>query len=92
MPLCVNRLPCRYPGTLEELLQGVDLTENIPRALTEHRVISNIDGGPDYRGQYVSKPHAGTESIDLLMCAASMGNASALSLLIRAGMFPVLLR
>ena len=89
-PLCVNRLPCRYPDMLEEILKEVDLTEDIPRALAEHRAISNTDCGPDQTHMFVSEPHAGTESIDLLMCAASMGNESALSALIRAGMAFVL--
>ena len=87
MPLCNNRLSCRYHGILEEILQDIDITEQFPPALLEH-----VGCGPDQRGIFVSKPHAGTESIDLLMCAASMGSDSVLSTLMRAGANLVLLR
>ena len=87
MPLCNNRLSCRYHGILEEILQDVDITDHSPPALLEH-----IGCGPDQRGMFVSKPHAGTESIDLLICAASMGSDSVLSALMRAGASFVLLR
>lgn len=86
MPLCNYRLSCRYHGILEEILQDVDITEQSPPALLEH-----IGCGPDQRGMFVSKPHPGTESIDLLMCAASMGSDSVLSALMRAGANVVLL-
>ena len=71
---------------LEDILQDFDLTEGFHSALLEHIVISNTDCSPDQRSMFVSTPHAGTESIDLLMCAASMGADSVLSALIRAGM------
>ena len=87
MPLCNNRLSCRYHGILGEILQDIDITEQFPPALLEH-----VGCGPDQRGVFVSKPHAGTESIDLLMCAASMGSDSVLSTLMRAGANFVLLR
>ena len=77
---------------VEEILQDVDITEDIPPALLEHIIISNANGGPDLRrSMLVSTPYNGTESIDLLTCAASMGNDSVLSALIRAGVIFVLL-
>ena len=92
MPLCHSRLSCRYHGILDEILQDLNLTEGFPPALLEHIVISNTDCNPNQRGMFASKPHASTESIDLLMCAASMGDDSVLSALLRAGTKLVLLR
>ena len=77
--------PCRYDEVLEDIWQDIDITEGIPLALLEHIVISNADCSPNQRCIFLSKPHAGTESIDLLMCAASMGNDTVLRALIQAG-------
>ena len=85
-------MPCRYHGIVEKILQEIDIIEDNPPALLEHIISSYAGSGPDLRRMFVSNPHAGTESIDLLMCAASMGNDSVLSALIRAGLTSALLR
>lgn len=80
---------CRYDGILEEILQDMDISQALPAAMLEHIVIqsaaSSADALPDQSRLFVSQPRPGAESIDLLMCAASAGNHSVTSALIRAG-------
>ena len=83
----------RYDGVLWGLLlPGVKLTRKLPAAMVEHVSVRTAAdaAGCNERGQaFLSKPHAGTETVDLLMCAASAGNASAVDALLQAGDFPL---
>ena len=85
---------CRYDGILEQLLQDVQLTGKLPAAMLEHILIDRTANAAQcaerkQRLTFVSKPRAGTETIDLLMCAASVGNASVVDALIQAGRPPM---
>lgn len=86
----------RYDGILGEVLQGINLQDELsgklPAAMLEHIVVDRAVTAASRAKQMqtlVSKPHAGTETIDLLMCAASAGNASVVDALLQAGEPPV---
>ena len=60
--------------------------------MLEHIVVDRAPSTAQHAEQmqtFVSRPHAGTESIDLLMCAASAGNVSVVDALIQAGEPPM---
>ena len=83
----------RYDGVLWGLLlPGVKLTGKLPAAMVEHVSVRTAADAAECNERvqaFVSKPHAGTETVDLLMCAASAGNASAVDALLQAGELPI---
>ena len=80
---------CRHHSVLPNLLQHMSLNRlPLPAALLEH-VVMEVAGQPGMppaqTRKFVAEPHRGGETIDLLMCAASMGSASTTQLLIDRG-------
>ena len=83
----------RYGSVIKQLLHEGQLTGKLPAAMVEHGSVGKDGGDTAGRAErvqtFVSKPNAGTETLDLLMCAASAGNASAVDALLQAGEPPV---
>ena len=81
---------CRHDSVLAKLLQHLSLNRlPLPAALLEHVVLdmtAGQPGTPPARSPlFVADLGRGAETIDLLMCAASIGSASTTQALIDRG-------
>ncbi len=82
----------KYPGILAALFEnGLRLT---PEISSEHLLLTpeaRLPGGQLSGREYVREPRPGeTESLSLLMCAASVGNVAAVRPLLEQGVPPLL--
>lgn len=80
---------CRHDSVVSQLLQHLSLNGlPLPAAVLEH-VVMEAAGQPGtlpaQLSSFVAEPGRRAETIDLLMCAASMGSATITQLLIDRG-------
>ena len=81
---------CRDDQNVSKLLQLMSFHQvPLPPALLEHVVMGRAGRGraqqPARSPSFVAEPGRGAETVDLLMCAASVGSASTVQALIDCG-------
>ena len=80
---------CRYEGILSTVLKHLSWSNELPAALLEHvitvRTMGNTGTLPAQTSRFRAAPGSGAETLDLLMCAASVGSVSTVQALIDCG-------
>ncbi|CAL5221738.1 g3987 [Coccomyxa viridis] len=82
----------RYDSIVSSILELLSFRGNNLAALFEHVVTERPGSGlgtlPAQSRRFVAEPGRGAETIDLLMCAASVGSVSTTQILVDCGMKP----
>ena len=73
---------CRYEEILSSVLEHLSCSNELPAALLEHVIIGRVVGST---GRFRAASGKGAETIDLLMCAASVASVSTVQALIDCG-------
>ena len=85
----VSACACRYDSIVSSILELLSFRHGVPAAMFEHVVTERPGSGPGtppaQSRRFVAGPGRGAETIDLLMCAASVGSVSTTQILVDCG-------